>query len=459
MQQMHWNMHQIKHCEKEIGQALLKDEPTLVSYAHDFGKLVQANPIAVYVPQSLEKLQLFLNYAHQNSLPLTIRGNGLSQGGQSLPVDGGVSLHLGKFNSAHEYSQNLIWVDSNASWATMLQISLEKSQIPYVLPYNCHLSVGGVLSAGGVGASSFKFGSVSAHVEALEVMTVAGELKVVDSQSELFKACLSGQGRFAVITKACIKLRSCLKNVRTMFLLYLEQEQWLEDLQKVRQHADYIETFCSPAMQGAKLVAGKRLPFAQWLYVLHVSKEYDGTPPQLDDFGQHLRPWKILHIQDEAIESYLYRHDSRFEAMKLIGQWELAHPWYECFVPGRILRAHLDNLLEKLPLHYALILQIVPMPEQLPTGFFMLPTDKEVYEVMILNPGVHPKLVPSCLQTIEMLDEFFLQNGGKRYLSGYLGNNLDESYWQKHFGTYFEDWMRLKKKYDPHHVFRSRLHL
>ncbi len=129
-----------------------------------------------------------------------------------------------------------------------------------------------------------------------------------------------------------------------------------------------------------------------------------------------IRPWQLIHIQDESIHSYLHRHDFRFEVMKLTGQWELLHPWYECFLSGNLLANNLDELLAELPLHYVTLLQIVPLANKEQTGFFMLPDVKEVFELMILNPGVNPALLPSCLQTIDSLDERFLTQGGKRYL-------------------------------------------
>ncbi|KTD04368.1 FAD-binding protein [Legionella feeleii] len=459
MQPMPWSMSQIKQCEKESGQAMLSDEHALASYAQDFGKLNQVIPSAVCIPSSIKKLQSVLAYANQHNLNVTIRGNGLSQGGQALAQQGSLIMHLEQLNHVQTHEQASIWVEANATWSSLVEVSLKKAQIPYVLPYNCNLSIGGVLSAGGVGSSSFKFGSISSHVKALEVTTADGKTSQVDEQSELFHACLSGQGRFAVITKACIKLRPCLKQVRTFFLVYLDKNQWLHDLADIKSGADYVEAFCSPSLQGAKLTAeGKRLPFAQWLFALHISLEYDSKPPQLNAVSKHLKPWKTIHIQDESIHSYLHRHNSRFEVMKLTGQWDLLHPWYECFIPTSVLSRDLEELLTQLPIHYATVLQIVPLANERRIGFLMLPDSKDICALMILNPGVNPVLLPSCLQAMTILDEHFLQQGGKRYLSGYLGQKLAKNYWQTHFGPAYGDWLQLKKKYDPRHILTSSLH-
>ncbi|MBA2711378.1 MAG: FAD-binding oxidoreductase [Tatlockia sp.] len=455
MQQMQWSTHQIKQCNKETGQAMLSDEHSLVFYSQDFSKLFQSRPSTVCIPHSIDKIQAILSFANQNNLSLTIRGKGLSQNGQSLSAEGGFILHLEQLTKVLDKESEAIWVETSCTFAQLLELTLKSDEIPYVLPYNLNLSIGGVLSAGGAGASSFKFGPVSAHVKALEVILANGEKRFVDEHSDLFKACLSGQGRFAVITKACFKLRRAQKFVRTFYLVYLDKEQWLSSLDEIKKNADYIEAFCSPATQGLKLVSGKRRPFAQWLYGIHASVEYDSCPPEFNDLFKNAQPWQIVHQQDEPILTYLHRHDSRFEFMKVTGQWDLVHPWYECFMSKQLLSSNLEEILAELPVHYASLIQVVPIANKQQTGFFMLPEVQEVYELMILNPGVQSVLVPSCLQAMEVMDAKFLKQGGKRYLSGYVGRNLDTRFWQNHFGNLYDDWINLKEKYDKQHTFCS----
>lgn len=458
MQQIPWNMSHIKQCEQITGQAMLRDEHSLVSFSEDFGRTLQSRPSAVCVPQTDVILQKIIRYANENNLPLTIRGNGMSQCGQSISPPGGLVVHLGELNSVCSQDEESVWVEANTSWASLLASSLKENKVPPVVPYNCDLSVAGVISAGGLGASSFKFGSVTAHVSVLEVITADGVLQRVDASSPLFHACLGGQGRFGVISKACIKLRPCGQNVRTFFMTYLDKQECLNDLKLFKENADYIEFFCSPSIQGAKLSPKGRLPFAQWLYVLHVSVEYDDKAPDLQDLNPDANPWKMHHVQDETIASYVHRHDSRFQAMKMSGQWELQHVWYECFVSADVLMPALEELLASLPLHYATVVQLASIKNLNTPGFFMLPDSEEIFAVMILNPGLPKPLVPSCMDAIKALDVRFLSQGGKRYLSGFLGFDLKPDYWKSHFNRHYEDWITLKQQYDPKRTFCSALH-
>lgn len=450
-----WNSFQIKQCKKKLGQALLHDEQTLALFCNDFGKLAHSEPVAIFEPQETESIQLLIHYAYENQLPITLRGNGMSQSGQSLAVPGGLIINMKHFDSLSELEPHSIWVEANTSWSALLDKSLQQLLVPYIVPHNCNLSVGGVISAGGIGSSSFKYGSATAHVNALNIVQANGELTHVDAQSALMQACLGGQGRFGLITQACVALRPCSKSVRTFFLVYLDKETWLNDLVLCKARADYLESFCTPAIQGAKLSAKGRQPFAQWLYAIHVSLEYNDCAPDVSHFG--LNPWRLVHTQDESIHSYLHRHDSRFNAMKMTGQWELHHPWYECFISGSQLE-HLDEILETLPIHYASVVHIVSIAAVSSPGFLQLPKSNDIFALMILNPGVPKVFIPSCLETIKYLDSIFLPNGGKRYLSGYLGESPKKEFWQNHFEAQYEDWMCLKKRYDPRHIFCSLLH-
>ncbi|BCA95958.1 hypothetical protein TUM19329_23190 [Legionella antarctica] len=452
-----WNTEIIKQHKRETGQTLLKDEQTLVSFSQDFGKLIQSSPSAVCIPENTSSLQSLITFAHQNKLPVTIRGNGLSQCGQSLPIPGGLTLSMRHFIKPLDLQGDIIWIEANTSWADLLELSLQQHKAPFVLPYNCNLSVGGVLSAGGVGSSSFKYGAINSNISALEVIDGLGLKQIVNKNSPLFHACLSGQGQFAVITKVAVELRTVKSFVKTFCLVYSSQEQWFEDIDKVKDKVDYMELFCSPSIQGAKLKGEKRVPMAQWLYGLHLSVEYGNRAPALNDVLSHLKPWQVINTQEETISSYFLRHNSRFDTMKMLGQWDLLHPWYECFITTKVLKENLAELLQQLPLHYASLVHVAPMAKR-KQGFLMLPEEDSICSFMILNPGVPDILKDSCLQAIQNLDACFLQQGGKRYLSGFLGQDLPPEYWSTHFGDQFSLWVSLKKQHDPVGIFSSMLY-
>lgn len=450
-----WNTQLLK---QQLNQATFLEKRLLDSYAEDFGHFHRQQPQAVFLPNSLDSIQQLLNFAHSHKLPLTIRGRGLSQGGQSLAVENGAVLSMEKWIAVLDQDEEGIWVQANASWSQVISESLATSRLPFVTPNNCHLSIAGTLSAGGIGAQSFKYGCTTDHVVALEVVTANGEVHELRPNHPLFHACLGGQGCFGVMIKIKIALRPAASQVRTFFLLYLDSATWLEDMKQLRGVVDYMECFCSPATQGAKLTEKGRFPFAQWLYCMQVSVEYDKIAPSFSDLSVRAHPWKLVHQQEEPLFNYLHRHDGRFQSMQATGLWALQHLWYECFVKEDWLFPQLENLLSSLPLHYAQTVHIMPLEKTKQTDFFAFPEGGALYSIMILNPGLAQSLVPSSLQAVVSLDQFFLKQGGKRYLSGFLGDDIRQDYWKKHFGANYAFWQKLKQQFDPSGVFCSLLH-
>lgn len=434
---------------------LLLDEQVQTSFSEDFGKILHSRPAAVVKPRTTGQLQQFVQYAHIHKLPLTIRGLGLSQSGQSLAYKESILLSMEHFTRIDMSKENAIWVEPNATWAQVIEHTLPQGLVPAVLPHNTQLSVGGVISAGGIGASSHRFGSVCNQVRALEIVTADGQLHQVQEHDSLFHACLGGQGQFGIMTRVQLSLIPCQPQVRTFYLLYADHAQWLADFYHCQKTVDFIDAFCTPAPVGAKLTPSGRKPFAQWFYALHVSQQFSDDAPDLSALG--LNPWQSLHVQDESISSYLNRHDSRFQAMKSTGQWEQIHPWYECFLPYSQW-PQVADILAEIPLFFAPVIHTVAINNRHPKkSFLALPDEEQVFGLMILHPGLSNNLLPAALSVIKNLDEKLLPLGGKRYLSGYLGSELTEDYWQQHFGARYMDWISLKEEYDPHHLFCSLL--
>lgn len=434
---------------------LLLDEQVQACFSEDFGKILYSRPAAVVKPHTTGQLQQFVQYAHTHKLPLTIRGFGLSQSGQSLPYKGSILVSMEHFTKIASPAKNAIWVETNATWAQVIEHTIPHGLIPAVLPHNTHLSIGGVISAGGIGASSFRFGSICNQIRALEVVTADGQRHQVYEHDPLFHACLGGQGQFGIITQVQLALIPCQPKIRTFYLLYADETQWLKDFYYCQKNVDYIDAFCTPAPLGAKLTPTGRKPFAQWFYALQISQQYFDKAPELDALG--LNPWQFLHTQDESISSYLNRHDSRFKAMKSSGQWEQTHPWYECFLPYSQWQ-HVANILAEIPLFFAPVIHTVAIDNSNPQkNFLALPNEEQVFGLMILPPGLSNNLLPAAVAVIKNLDAQLLALGGKRYLSGFLGEELPEEYWQQHFGRRYREWMSLKEEYDPHHLFCSLL--
>jgi hypothetical protein len=76
--------------------------------------------------------------------------------------------------------------------------------------------VGGTLSVGGVGETSYRLGAQVDHVSEMDVVTGKGNLvtSAPERQSELFHSMSAGMGQRGFITRAQLRLLSTPKNKR-----------------------------------------------------------------------------------------------------------------------------------------------------------------------------------------------------------------------------------------------------
>lgn len=434
---------------------LERDSEKRDAYANDFSQLNYQKPAGIYFPDSGEHIQQIILDASKAGTSLTIRCQGLSQGGQSVVQEGGYILSVENLKGIDLINDSQVWVGAGNTWEDVLSVCLPEQSAPMALPYNCQLSVGGVLSAGGMGAGAFKYGPMIANVDALDIIDGCGNHALIDHTDERFHAMLGGQGNFGVICRACMALRPVKPLVKTWFLLFDKLDGFFDAIGQARDSYDYIESFCSVSMQGAILKDNQRKPLTHWLYGLHVSLEYEDSEPERA-VVETLSPYDILGQQSEPIHQYFLRHNHRFESMRASGQWSLIHPWYECYLDQASLLAVLPDILANISPIIAPFIHIIPIQHK-QTGMIMFPDKGPLFSFMILNPGLPHFYTPLAIETLNWLNDVFLKAGGKRYLSGYQGEINHFDWWQQHFGEKLSWWQSCKRKYDPHHVFNSKL--
>ena len=113
-------------------------------------------------------------------------------------------------------------VGAGAVWSAVLTASLAHGLTPPVFTDYIELSVGGTLSAGGVGGASHHHGAQVDTVVELEVVTGTGQIQTCSAtrDTDLFHAALSGLGQVGVITRAVLRLVAAPTSVRSYSLSY-----------------------------------------------------------------------------------------------------------------------------------------------------------------------------------------------------------------------------------------------
>jgi cytokinin dehydrogenase len=428
--------------------------------AEDFGRLVRGSATVVAMPKTAGAVEAIIRLAGERQLPVTVRGRGFSQGGQSVPA-GGLLLDLSSLKGveAPDLATRTVRCAGGATWREVIARTAPQGLLPCVAPLNLDLTVGGTLSIGGFGATSHFYGPAIANVANLAVVAGEGVRRECSPEQDplLWQAVLGGLGRVGVIVSATLQLRGFKSKVRTFYLLYDDLAGCLEDHRRLVCSGlpVYLESFCTANLQGLRNGPRGRAPFAVWFYALHVSYEYDEVPPQAEEALAGLHPFRLVHIEDNDTVPYAARYEPRFEAMRRTGAWQWPHPWVEATLPGAAVAELLPQLLDVLPLALGENPRLFFVNGRPPGRFFMMPEAEEVIGLAFTPVGIPSWIREEALTAFRTIHTRILAAGGKRYGSGWL--EMDEAAWRAHFGERFNDWLAAKQLFDPHNIFTSQM--
>ena len=429
---------------------------------HDFGRLVRRTARAVLAPRSTEELVRILAFASNRGLRLTARGRGMSQGGQSLP-SGGVALDLSQLTEtgAPQAASRTMRCSSGTTWRSAIANASPHGFLPKVVPLNLDLTVGGLLSVAGVGATSHRFGCAVSCVAELEVVTGDGRRVTCSETREpaVYQAVLGGLGRAGIIASADIELRPFKPRVRTFYLLFDEMGAWLEAQRLLvgSNRADYLEAFCTPCVQGLREGPSGRVPFAEWFYGLHISVEHDpGHAPEEGEALAGLGLFRLVHVEDNDTVAFAARYDARFAAMKRSGAWLQPHPWVEAMLPGDRLHEILPAVLKAYPVAFGDGPRLLFIDRRRVPPFLRMPEGPSVACCALLPVGVPEHILPAALDALRGIHRTIVAAGGKRVLSGWI-TMMDEQALLDHFGEKSETWTSARRQLDPKGVLDSPL--
>ena len=429
----------------------------LAAVTEDFGHVLRGSPAGIVLPRSAEDVAEAVRDAISSGTKLTLRGVGHSAGGQALPADS-VVVDCSRLNGVGpvDLDRMTITCSAGALLRDVVAQTLQQGLLPRALTNLLDLTVGGLLSVGGIGPGSHRHGAIVANVASLEVVTGDGELRrcARDESRDLYDAVLSGLGRCGAIVSAELELRRARSRVRTYYLLYGDLDRWLAD-QRLLARTDGLssmEGFCSPSMQGLRGTGGQRAAFAQWFFPIQVSFEFDEAPPELPT---ELSPDRVVHVEDDEIDYFPARHDMRFETVRRLGAWEKAHPYIGALIGAEPLAGVLPAVLDALPLGDGHRGTFFVAREKAPP-LFALPEEQDVVFISFIYPQVLSQFLDATLDAFQRAGDLLVDAGGKRYLADWLGHVQEED-WRRHFGAQHDWWVESKQRFDPHDIFCSLL--
>ncbi|URN00641.1 FAD-binding protein [Actinomadura madurae] len=356
----------------------------------DFGGIVEAAPARTVRPGSADEAAAAVRDAAARNLDMVPRGLGHSTYGQSLTA--GVSLDLRGLAGVRVTGADRAVAGAGATWREVLAATLPLGLTPPVLTDLLDVTVGGTVSAAGVGGTSHRHGTQADNVLDLDVV-VDGEPVTCSPavRPDVFDAVRAGLGRHGVITGATLRLVPAPERVLSCTVPCRDAA----DLLRVQREAQ------------AEHISGQVKPSdAGWVFEAKAVLYGDeGEPPP-----------GTTETEELSYLDFCDRLRPDVEELIALGEWARPHPWGMVFLPGSaaasVITATLAGMttadlgLSGVILLKALRVGHVPMlaaPED-PVLFSLLRT---------ASPGCAP--VPDMLAANRALLDRATAAGGTRY--------------------------------------------
>lgn len=408
------------------------------AYAYDFGRMAKRVPEAVAKPRSVGEVASLVRRASRDGVRLVARGGGHSQGGQSL-TDSGVVIDTKRLERVQLVGPELVRAQGGAQWGKVADTLRGTRRLPAVLTDIGEVTVGGTLSAGGLGSASHRYGAQVGQVEQLEVVVGTGERVRCSPtrNAELFDAVRSGQGQFGIITEAWIRLRPAGERFRQYELHYRDFERFADDF----DHA--VEADCFDHLRA-------EVRPHENLVVVYAGIEYDEKPDDrelLDALGHD----EHAHTRDTASVGRAAMWPSWGFS------WLNHHPWRDWLLPWETLRTlvaqpWLDP--QSVPHRPWCWIGLSPIGrDDIEAPLFMRPEEERaiLYSILAVFNASRCEQATELVNKLDGIDRTLVGLGGKSYLSGGVGYGPGR--WAEHYGEMLDQGIRWKREFDPKQVF------
>src|SRR5262249_46047287 len=163
----------------------------------------------VVQPRSEEEIAAVVVAAVKHRIPLTVRGGGTGNYGQSVPLKGGVLLDMTSFNKVTGVESGSIRVQAGAVIMTALQAALQSGQQLMMYPSTMRsATIGGYLGGGFAGIGSVRHGIIrdSGMIQSLRIMTIEEKPRVMTLSGADVGFVFHSWGTTGIILEAQLKL-------------------------------------------------------------------------------------------------------------------------------------------------------------------------------------------------------------------------------------------------------------
>lgn len=163
----------------------------------------------VVQPQTEKEIEAVSVAAAKHRIPITVRGGGTGNYGQSVPLRGGIILDMTRFNKLISIESGSIRVQAGAYIKSALDAALGTGQQLMMYPSTMQsATIGGYLGGGFAGIGSVRHGIIrdSGMIQSLKIMTVGENPEILTLSGDDVGFVFHSWGTTGIILEAQLRL-------------------------------------------------------------------------------------------------------------------------------------------------------------------------------------------------------------------------------------------------------------
>lgn len=195
---------------------VLDDAASLKNYGKDWTKHIEPKPVAIAFPKSTADVKKIVDWARAKKMPLVPSGGRTGLSGAAIASNGEVVVSFEKMNKILEYSplEHTVTVEPGAVTETVQKYAEEKGlYFPVDFASRGSSQIGGNVATNAGGIKVLRYGLMRQWVQALEVVTGAGEILRLNNSLiknatgyDLRQLFIGSEGTLGFITKITVGL-------------------------------------------------------------------------------------------------------------------------------------------------------------------------------------------------------------------------------------------------------------
>lgn len=152
------------------------DEEIIDDHSHDASFHHRQRPHAVIFPEKTEEVAAAVKIIAKHKVPIVPRGGGTGLEGGSIPVKRGVVIAMERFKHFEVRKEDMLVICGPGWRKSGLNNKLKEYGLIFGPDPASDPCVGGMLSTGGSGMSTLKYGTSKENVASLTVVTASGDI-------------------------------------------------------------------------------------------------------------------------------------------------------------------------------------------------------------------------------------------------------------------------------------------